>query len=71
MAHGGPPHPGVLQLGDQLLVQFVAKVFDAGRLVVQHHGGSVVRDLALGLQKQNTQKIMQMISTIQKSLLFF
>lgn len=49
VAHGGAPHPGVLELRDELLVQFVAEVLDGGRLVVQHHWRRVVGDLALGL----------------------
>ncbi len=49
MAHRRAPNPGILELRDQLLVQLVTEVLDAGGLVVQHHGRRVVGDLALGL----------------------
>ncbi len=46
------PHPGVLELGDQLLVQPVAEVLDGRGICMEHDGRTVVRDLTLGLVKR-------------------
>lgn len=53
MPDGGAPHPGVLELGDELLVELVAEGLDAGGLVVQHYGCGVVGNLALGLSGES------------------
>lgn len=56
VAHGGAPDPGILELRDELFVQFVAEVFHARRLVVKDDGRAVVGDLTLRLSRRKVMR---------------
>jgi hypothetical protein len=59
MSYTLAPHPGVLELRNQLLVQTHTEIFDTGTVVVQHHGSAIIGNLTFRLQNAFHHEVTQ------------